>query len=382
LQKNTLVFLFLEFSKNCISGLNSGADRWFHYTTAMFYSNNEEKEILENSKKALEDSWKFDKKIATKILEEQNFFEAEEYYQDYYKKSETRYKLYKKWSWREWFIEKNWKNKINKISQSTEGFSPLQEVVTVFWYKNYSEENLKNATQENIILFFHADWCPTCKSFEEKVLTETIPEDILILKVNYDTENELRKKYNIVTQTSFALVDNKWNLKKRFIWARDISDIIEKVDEVKNDKTKISKTYTKEELKKMLTPLQYKVTQEWWTEPPFENKYWDNKEPWIYVDIIDKTPLFSSTDKFDSGTGWPSFTKPIEDNFLKEEDDYKLLIKRIEIKSDTSHLGHVFDDWPTESWWKRYCINSASLEFIPKSELKGSKYEKYLELFE
>ena len=170
-------------------------------------------------------------------------------------------------------------------------------------------------------------------------------------------------------------------MKKRRIWWRKIKDIIEKIEDFNSSK-KSSKTYSKEELKKMLTPLQYKVTQEWWTEPAFKNKYWDNKKKWIYVDIIDKTPLFSSTDKFESWTWWPSFTKPIDENFIKEESDYKLFVERVEIKSDNSHLWHVFEDWPAEKWGLRYCINSASLEFIPLEKLKWSEYEKYLKLFE
>jgi methionine-R-sulfoxide reductase len=251
----------------------------------------------------------------------------------------------------------------------------------VKWYQNYSPEVLKNATEKNIVLFFHADWCSTCKSFEKKVLTETIPDDILILKVNYDTELELRKEYNIVTQTSFVLIDNKWNLRKRWIWARWIEKIISKIWEVEKTNN-TSKVYTKEELKLRLTPLQYKVTQEWWTEPAFNNKYWDNNREGIYVDIVDRTALFSSTDKFKSGTGWPSFTKPIDENFVQEKEDFGIFVKRTEIKTDSSHLGHVFEDGPSDKWWLRYCINSAALDFIPKSELKGSVYEKYLELFE
>lgn len=354
------------------------ADKWFQYTTAMFYSNNEEKEILEKSKKTLQDSKKFDKEIATKILEKTDFFEAEEYHQDYYKKSSTNYKLYKKGSGREDFIEKNWENRIEELENNNQ----IKDINNKkLWYTDYSEEKVKNATQKNIILFFHADWCSSCKAFEAKVLSENIPEDILILKVDFDKNNELRQKYNILTQTSFVLIDKNWKLIKRWIWSRDISDIIEKIDELKQNAWEVSKSYTNEELKQKLTPLQYKVAVEWWTEPPFNNLYWDNHEEWIYVDVIDWTALFSSTDKFDSWTWWPSFTKPIDDNFIKEEDDYKLLSKRTEIKSNTSHLWHVFEDWPSESGWLRYCINSASLNFIPKNKLKWSEYEKYLALF-
>ena len=370
------------------------ADRWFQYTTAMFYSNDLEKEILEKSKKALEDSKKFNKKIATKILPFKTFFDAEEYHQNYYKKSSTRYKLYKKASGREGFIEDNWEDRIEALEgeKNIKGQTqdlPLQEnecrgescVHPNSGYKDYSPELVENAKNKNIVLFFHADWCPTCKAFEKKVLTEKIPENLLILKVDFDTNTELRKKYNILTQTSFVLIDNKWNLIKRWIWARQLSDILEKIDESISGKSVKSETYTDKQLRAKLTPLQYKVAVEGWTEPPFNNKYWDNHKEWIYVDVIDWTPLFSSTDKFDSGTGWPSFTKPIDDNFIEEKDDYKLLSKRTEIRTSTSHLWHVFNDWPSDKGWMRYCINSASLNFIPKEDLKGSEYEKYLKLF-
>ena len=352
------------------------ADRWFHYTTALYYSNDLEKEVLEKSKNNLAKSEKFEKEIATKILPFTTFFEAEEYHQDYYKKSSLRYNTYKKGSWRKDFIEDNWAEKIEKLEEEWENKDSEKN-----WYKNYSAELVKNAWNKNIVLFFHADWCPTCKAFEKKVLTETIPENILILKVDYDSNLELRKKYNIVTQTSFVLVDNKWNLKKRWIWWRWIKNIIKKIWDL-DEWNSTSKIYTKEELKARLTPLQYKVTQEGATEPPFKNKYWDNKKEGIYVDIVDRTALFSSTDKFESWTGWPSFTKPIDENFVQEEDDFSLFWKRTEIKSWKSHLWHVFEDGPSESGWLRYCINSAALDFVPKEELKGTKYEKYLELFE
>jgi len=134
---------------------------------------------------------------------------------------------------------------------------------------------------------------------------------------------------------------------------------------------------------KHLTPLQHHVTQECGTEPPFRNEYWDNKKPGIYVDVVSGEPLFTSTDKFDSGTGWPSFTKPLDKASVSEHTDSAHGMIRTEVKSKkaNAHLGHVFPDGPREAGGLRYCINSASLRFIPAEKLKEEGYGDYEKLF-
>jgi peptide methionine sulfoxide reductase msrA/msrB len=192
------------------------------------------------------------------------------------------------------------------------------------------------------------------KKYDKPIVTEVLPLNNYIKAENYH-QSYLKKNPHGYCHIDLSLADKKDNPYKKL---------------------------TTEAIKKNLTDIQYKVTQLNDTEQPFNNEYWDNHEKGIYVDVVTREPLFVSTDKFESGCGWPSFTKPISDDLIIKKEDNSVGMIRMEVRSSIgdSHLGHVFEDGPISKGGLRYCINSASLKFIPLSEMENKGYKDYIHL--